>query len=163
MEPKELFEFLVEYFRQNPKEVPAVFIWGPQEIDKSAIVKQAVREVYQISADISEEYYVKHIILSPLIDEYDFCSIAALMLPQEGRDAERGVVFFDGLVSAPPEVQYIVCQIILNRSAVGYTLPDGWFAIAAGNRRATVYELRVPLANRFIHFELEGTEEVLGK
>jgi hypothetical protein len=39
-----------------------------------------------------------------------------------------------------------------------YKLPDGWSIVAAGNRegdRGVTYRMPLPLANRFVHFEME--------
>ena len=175
MKPKDLYEYLVTYFGKDPKEMPSVFIWGPPGIGKSEILKEAARHVFVDSAveakfkDISEDCYCKDIRLT-LSDPTDIRGLPAIkesvaiwlppsQLPKEGRDAKRGVVFFDELVSAPPAVQVTVHRLILDRSVEEYKLPDGWFTVAAGNRRmdrATVYELAAPLSNRFVHFELEA-------
>jgi hypothetical protein len=46
----------------------------------------------------------------------------------------------------------------LDRRIGEYVLPDGWAIVAAGNRdtdRGVTYKMPSPLANRFVHFELE--------
>jgi hypothetical protein len=75
-------------------------------------------------------------------------------LPREG----RGILFLDELNSAAPAVQASAYQLILDRKVGEYTLPDGWAIVAAGNRegdRGVVYRLPSPLANRFVHIEME--------
>jgi hypothetical protein len=55
-------------------------------------------------------------------------------------------------------VQASAYQLILDRKIGEYTLPDGWAIVAAGNRegdRGVVYRLPSPLANRFVHIEME--------
>ena len=53
----------------------------------------------------------------------------------------------------------IAQQLILDRQVGDYTVPDGWFIVAAGNRtedRAAVSQMPAPVANRFIHFNVES-------
>jgi MoxR-like ATPase len=74
-------------------------------------------------------------------------------LPREG----RGVLFLDELNMAPPAVQGIAQQLILDRRVGSYKVPDGWFIWAAGNRkedRASVFDMPAPLGNRFLHLEV---------
>jgi hypothetical protein len=64
---------------------------------------------------------------------------------------------------APPAVQGIAQQLILDRKVGSYKVPDGWFIWSAGNRKedfAAVFDMPAPLANRFIHLEVKsGLEE----
>lgn len=75
-------------------------------------------------------------------------------LPREG----KGVLFMDELNMAPPAMQGVAQQLILDRKVGDYVLPKGWFVWAAGNHkgdRAAVYEMPAPLANRFLHLSIE--------
>ena len=59
---------------------------------------------------------------------------------------------------APPALQGIAQQLILNQRVGNYEVPEGWFIWAAGNRkedRAAVYDMPAPLANRFLHYHVE--------
>ena len=79
-------------------------------------------------------------------------------LPQQG----KGILFLDEINMAPPAIQGIAQQLILDRKVGSYTVPDGWLIWAAGNRRedrASVHEMPGPLANRFLHFEVEADFE----
>jgi hypothetical protein len=74
-------------------------------------------------------------------------------LPTDG----KGVLFLDEINMAPPAMQGIAQQLILDRKVGSYKVPEGWFIWAAGNRkadRAAVFEMPSALANRFIHLEL---------
>jgi MoxR-like ATPase len=74
-------------------------------------------------------------------------------LPREG----KGVLFLDELNMAPPTLQGIAQQLILDRRVGSYAVPEGWFIWAAGNRkedRASVFDMPAPLANRFLHLEI---------
>jgi MoxR-like ATPase len=79
-------------------------------------------------------------------------------LPQSG----RGILFLDEINMAAPTMQGIAQQLILDRRVGSYTLPEGWFVWAAGNRRedrASVFEMPAPLANRFLHLEVHADLE----
>jgi len=70
----------------------------------------------------------------------------------------KGIMFFDEINLAPPSIQSACYQLILDRKLGDYKLPDGYLVIAAGNRledRANTFDLSAPLANRFIHCELD--------
>jgi hypothetical protein len=69
-----------------------------------------------------------------------------------------GIVFFDEMNLAPPLVQSTLYNIILDRFIGQSPLSDGIMVIAAGNRledMANIYEMAVPLRNRFAHCELK--------
>jgi len=75
-------------------------------------------------------------------------------LPKDG----KGILFLDELNTAAPSVQASAYQLILDRRVGEYILPDGWAIVAAGNResdRGVTYRMPAPLANRFVHFEME--------
>jgi MoxR-like ATPase len=64
----------------------------------------------------------------------------------------------DEINTAAPSVQASAYQLVLDRKVGDYTLPDGWSIIAAGNRendRGVTYRMPPPLANRFVHLEME--------
>lgn len=74
-------------------------------------------------------------------------------------DMQNAILFLDELVAAPPSVQAAAYQLILNRRVGQYHLPPGIDMIAAGNRetdKAVSYKMPTPLANRFIHLEMEA-------
>jgi hypothetical protein len=76
-------------------------------------------------------------------------------LPRDG----KGILFLDELNMAAPTMQGVAQQLILDRRVGSYTLPQGWFVWAAGNRkedRASVFDMPAPLANRFIHIDVES-------
>ena len=75
-------------------------------------------------------------------------------LPRGG----RGILFLDELNMAPPSMQGVAQQLILDRRVGSYTVPEGWFIWAAGNRKedkASVFEMPAPLANRFLHVQVQ--------
>jgi hypothetical protein len=64
--------------------------------------------------------------------------------------------------SAPPSVMAAAYQLILDRRLGDYVVPAGVTLLAMGNRdkdRGVTYRLPKPLANRFIHLEMEPNVE----
>lgn len=133
------------------------FIWGAPGVGKSSIVKQI--------ADSNSIGFIdlRLALMDPTdlkgVPFYDKDSHTALwappaFLPKDG----KGILFLDELNSAPPSVQASAYQLILDRRVGEYVLPDGWAIVAAGNRegdRGVTYRMPSPLANRFVHFEME--------
>jgi len=138
------------------KKVPT-FLWGAPGIGKSSIVKQIAKQKDVGFIDL------RLALMDPTdlkgIPFYDKASHSALwappaFLPREG----EGILFLDELNSAAPAVQSSAYQLILDRRVGEYILPDGWAIVAAGNRegdRGVTYKMPAPLANRFVHFELD--------
>ncbi len=136
-----------------------VFIWGAPGIGKSSIVKQIAKEKDMEFLDLR---------LS-LLDPTDLKGIPFFNAEtQEGVWAKpsflpsdpdsKGILFLDEINTAPPAVQASAYQLILDRKVGEYELPKGWSIVAAGNRendRGVVYKMPPPLANRFVHFEME--------
>ena len=136
-----------------------VFIWGAPGIGKSSIVKQ-----------ISESKDLEFLDLRlSLLDPTDLKGIPFFnaetkegvwakpsFLPSDPES--KGILFLDEINTAPPAVQASAYQLILDRRVGEYELPEGWSIVAAGNRendRGVVYKMPPPLANRFVHFEME--------
>ena len=70
----------------------------------------------------------------------------------------RGILFLDEINMAPPTLQGIAQQLVLDRRVGNYEIPEGWLIWAAGNRkedRASVFDMPASLANRFLHFEVQ--------
>ena len=138
------------------QKVPS-FLWGAPGIGKSSIIKQI--------ADAKEIGFIdlRLALMDPTdlkgIPFYDKESHTALwappaFLPKSG----EGILFLDELNSAAPSVQASAYQLILDRKVGEYELPSGWAIVAAGNResdRGVTYRMPSPLANRFVHFEME--------
>jgi hypothetical protein len=133
------------------------FLWGPPGIGKSSIIKQIAQdlgiECIDLRLSLMDPTDLKGI---PFYDKEAHQALWAppSFLPRAG----HGILFLDELNSAAPAVQASVYQLILDRKVGEYTLPEGWAIVAAGNRegdRGVVYRLPSPLANRFVHIEME--------
>lgn len=172
MKPKQVKQ-LIETAVENPLTTPPIMEWGAPGIGKSALPRQVAREKDIGFVDIR----------GPQLDPTDLRGIPAIVkvpcscgskkdcllcggvgytekakwlaptfLPTKG----RGILFLDELPSAPPLVQASMYQLVLDRAIGEYTLPDGWYIIAAGNRiedRAVSYRMPTALANRFTHID----------
>jgi hypothetical protein len=132
----------------------SVMIWGPPGVGKSSIVAQiaASRGIDMLDLRLSQ--------LAPT-------DLRGLPVPDNGisrwyppeflpRDGE-GILFLDEINMAPPAMQGVAQQLILDRRVGSYRVPDGWLIWAAGNRkadRAAVFDMPSALANRFVHLEV---------
>ena len=77
-------------------------------------------------------------------------------LPDEQRDGKYTILLLDEITSCSKRVQVAAYQLILDRRIGQYTLPDGTFVFALGNREdddGVYIQLAGPLADRFeIHY-----------
>jgi MoxR-like ATPase len=157
MNPVELTTFLGTLVRNGVK--LSTMIWGPPGIGKSSIVAQvaAAHGLPCIDLRLSQ--------LAPT----DLRGLPVALngrshwyppefLPEDG----AGVLFLDEINMAPPTMQGMAQQLILDRKVGSYSVPEGWFIWAAGNReedRAAVFDMPAPLANRFLHVEVSPSFE----
>ena len=132
----------------------AVMIWGPPGVGKSSIVAQTALNHGLEFVDVRLSQLAPTDLRGLPVPENGVSRwFPPEFLPREG----SGILFLDELNMAPPTMQGVAQQLILDRRVGSYTLPDGWFVWAAGNRkedRASVYEMPAPLANRFLHVEV---------
>jgi MoxR-like ATPase len=151
LELKDAIKLLIEI--QQPG-----FIWGPPGGGKSAIMRQAVKELSRTLKD-------RRVIL---MDPVDFLGVPTVF---NGRTVWNtpdfllrlgplDVLFLDELNAAPPQTQAACYQLILDRTLGEYTLPDGCAVMAAGNRdtdRAITHRMGSALSSRFTHLELDSS------
>lgn len=160
--PSELKSMLKVAFKAKR---PAM-IWGPPGVGKSDIIEQLGKELGKHVIDM------RLILMEPTdlkgIPYYDPVTgtmkwSVAEELPNVS-DSHLGncILFLDELNSAPQSVQGAAYQLILNRKIGQYHLPEDTVIVAAGNRmtdRGVTYKMPSPLANRFVHFEIEANAE----
>ena len=133
----------------------STMIWGAPGIGKSSIVAQTAtaHDLELVDLRLSQLAPTDLRGLPVAAD-----GVSRWYPPEFLPRAGRGVVFLDELNMAPPAMQGMAQQLILDRRVGSYVLPEGWFIWAAGNRkedRASVFDMPAPLANRFIHLEIE--------
>jgi hypothetical protein len=159
--PEGLAGFLAQMVNSQVRH--AVMIWGPPGVGKSSIVSRVATATNMEVIDVR---------LSQLAPT----DLRGLPVPADGVSrwfppeflptTGNGILFLDELNMAAPTMQGVAQQLILDRRVGSYTLPDGWFVWAAGNRkedRASVFEMPAPLANRFVHVEVEPDLESFRK
>lgn len=157
MKPAELADFLDGLIRRELK--LSLMIWGPPGIGKSSIVWQTA-EAHQLAfIDLRLSQLAPTDLRGlPVAEDGVSRWYPPEFLPREG----AGVLFLDEINLAPPAMQGMAQQLILDRRVGSYTVPPGWFIWAAGNRKedwAAVYDMPAPLANRFLHLEVEPDME----
>lgn len=148
---------LIEAVESLCEQKVSVFLWGAPGIGKSSIVKQIAQKkdigFIDLRLALMDPTDLKGI---PFYERENHTAVWAppAFLPKEG----EGILFLDELNSAAPSVQASAYQLILDRKVGEYELPEGWAIVAAGNRegdRGVTYRMPLPLANRFVHFEME--------
>ncbi|WP_154222906.1 ATP-binding protein [Marinicella rhabdoformis] len=151
MTPNDLKKFLAQLIQHNIQS--SVMIWGPPGIGKSSVVKQLSDEHDFEFIDIRLSQLAPTDLRGIPVPENGITHWASPeFLPQKG----QGILFLDEINMAPPAMQGVAQQLILDRKVGSYRVPPDWYIWAAGNRkedRAGVFEMPAPLANRFIHLE----------
>lgn len=145
------------------RKVP-VFLWGPPGIGKSSIVSQVAKDrdlgFIDLRLSLLDPTDLRGI---PFFNAHDNSAVWAKASFLPDGSIKEGILFLDELNTAAPMVQASAYQLILDRKIGEYTLPDGWAIVAAGNResdRGVVFRMASPLANRFVHLDMEVDLEV---
>jgi len=133
----------------------SVMIWGPPGIGKSSIVAQTAASHGLACIDVRLSQLAPTDLRGLPVAEGGVARwYPPEFLPREG----QGVLFLDELNLAPPAMQGMAQQLVLDRRVGSYVVPDGWYIWAAGNRkedRAAIFDMPAPLANRFLHLAVE--------
>jgi AAA domain (dynein-related subfamily) len=152
MTPAELKNYLSQLVTENLQ--ISTMIWGPPGIGKSSIVSQLAQKQGIEFIDVRLSQLAPTDLRGLPVAEQGISKwYPPEFLPQKG----RGILFLDELNMAPPAMQGVAQQLILDRQVGSYLVPDGWFVWAAGNRkedRAAVFDMPTPLANRFLHLQV---------
>ncbi|MEW6491457.1 MAG: MoxR family ATPase [Cyanobacteriota bacterium] len=153
MTPSALKIYLNNLISKNLK--ISTMIWGPPGIGKSSIVAQIARSHKIDFVDVRLSQLAPTDLRGlPVAEDGISKWYPPEFLPRDG----KGILFLDELNMAPPAMQGVAQQLILDRRVGSYTVPEGWHIWAAGNRkedRATVFDMPAPLANRFLHLQVE--------
>lgn len=155
MNPRELDNFLKTLVTDNLHH--AVMIWGPPGIGKSWTVAAIARHAKIDFIDLRLGQLAPTDLRGlPVADHEARTSrwYAPEFLPRSG----KGILFLDEINMAPPALQGIAQQLVLDRRVGSHTIPDGWHIWAAGNRAedgASVFRMPSALQNRFIHLAVE--------
>ena len=154
MTPSDLKAYLDNLIRKNLQ--ISTMIWGPPGIGKSSIVAQIAQEYDIDFVDVRLSQLAPTDLRGlPVAEDGISKWYPPEFLPRGG----KGILFLDELNMAPPAMQGVAQQLILDRKVGSYVVPSGWFVWAAGNRkedRAAVFDMPAPLANRFLHLEAQA-------
>ena len=131
----------------------SVMIWGPPGVGKSSIVAQVAQQAEVDCIDVRLSQLAPTDLRGlPVADAGISRWYPPEFLPRKG----NGILFMDEINMAPPAMQGMAQQLILDRKVGNYEVPAGWYIWAAGNRkedRAAVFDMPAPLSNRFVHLE----------
>jgi len=159
MTPSQLAKYLASIVAHDLR--LSLMIWGAPGIGKSSIVAQAAAEAGLDFIDVRLSQLAPTDLRGLPVPERctggSASGIARWYPPEFLPRTGRGILFLDELNMAPPAMQGVAQQLILDRRVGSYVLPEGWFVWAAGNRkedRASVFDMPAPLANRFAHLEV---------
>jgi hypothetical protein len=134
----------------------SVFMWGPPGIGKSSVVRKVAETSGMDLIDLRISQLAPTDLRGlPYVENGRAKFAPPTFLPTEG----KGILFVDEFNMASPSMMGIAQQLILDRQVGDYRVPEGWFIVAAGNRaedRAAVSQMPAPVANRFIHFNVEA-------
>lgn len=154
MTPNQLKTYLNQLVNQNIK--ISTMIWGAPGIGKSSIVSQIAQQHNIDFVDVRLSQLAPTDLRGlPVAEDGISKWYPPEFLPREG----KGILFMDELNMAPPALQGVAQQLILDRQVGSYLVPENWFVWAAGNRkedRAAVFDMPTPLANRFLHLQVEA-------
>ena len=154
MNPAELQAFLGRLIEHDLK--LSTMIWGLPGIGKSSIVASAATAHGLDFIDVRLSQLAPTDLRGLPVPENGMSRwYPPEFLPRDG----QGILFLDELNMAPPTIQGMAQQLILDRRVGSYVVPEGWFIWAAGNRkedRAAVFDMPAPLANRFVHLQVEA-------
>ena len=110
----------------------SLMIWGAPGIGKSSIVQSIADKNNLTLIDLRISQLAPTDLRGIPVPSDDSASwLPPDFLPTSG----KGILFLDEINMAPPAVQGIAQQLILDRKVGSYKVPDGWFIWSAGNRK----------------------------
>jgi hypothetical protein len=153
---------IARVFRQ--KNIP-LYLHSAPGIGKSDIMRQLAAEDKSGFKDIRVGTMLPEDLTGipvPDLEKRVAVWLRATFWPEEGRDGKRGIIAFDELSDASRQLQSCIYRVVLDRQIGDYKLPDGWWPMAAGNRRedrAAAQSISTALANRFAHVHVRADAE----
>jgi hypothetical protein len=164
-ETEELIRHHLKLLWERPEKARAIapiMLWGPPGVGKSAVIRDLCRELEIGFVDVRLAQREPVDIRGLPVPKGD--RVEWLISSEWPRDPKgRGIILFDELTAADRTLQVAAYEFILDRRLGDtYSVPDGWYVMAAGNRtgdRAVATSLSSALANRFLHLEVQADVE----
>ena len=162
---EKIIKMQLNALENNPSKanlLPPLMVWGAPGLGKSTIIRKIAEEAGIGFIDVRlaqrEPVDVRGL---PVPDQERKCVdwFVSGEWPREG----KGILLFDELTAADRSLQVAAYELILDRRLGSlYSVPDGWYICAAGNRvddAAVATTMSSALANRFMHVELAEDAE----
>lgn len=139
--------------------LPPLMVWGAPGLGKSSVIRSVARERNIGFIDVRlaqrEPVDVRGLPVPDTVNK----KVDWLVSGEWPRDPKsKGILLFDELTAADRSLQVATYELILDRRLGDmYTVPEGWYIVAAGNRiedSAVSTTMSSALANRFMHVEL---------
>ena len=147
-----------DYLEEPAQMIPPIMIWGAPGVGKSTLVRELAKELGIGFVDVRLAQREPVDMRGLPVPEND--AVKWLVSSEWPRDKDsRGIIIFDELTAADRTLQVAAYEFILDRRLGDlYTVPNGWYIVAAGNRvedNAVACAMSSALANRFMHVEVK--------
>ena len=162
---EQLLSAQLDMIQEDPPQarvLPPLMVWGPPGVGKSSIMRSVAesRGIGFIDVRLAQREPVD-IRGLPVPTENGVVWQVSAEWPRDPKS--RGIILFDEITAADRSLQVAAYEFILDRRLGNlYSVPDGWYICAAGNRaedRAVAGTMSSALANRFMHVELQANVE----
>ena len=156
MVPSELEEFLDKVINSSLNK--SIMIWGAPGIGKSSIVQSLAIKLNLQFIDLRLSQLAPTDLRGlpvPIHSSDEGEGTVKWYKPEFLPQSGRGILFLDEINMAPPAMQGVAQQLILDRKIGNYKVPEGWFVFAAGNRKedkASVFDMPAPFPIDFYTF-----------
>jgi hypothetical protein len=134
-----------------------VMLWGGPGTGKTAIVQSVGARLDQhvetVIASLREPADFAGL---PIVGADGMVRLAAPAWAARLASEGQGILFLDGMTTAPPSVQAALLRVVLERVVGELALPGDVSIVAAANppeQAAGGWDLAAPLANRFCHID----------